>query len=60
MNQWKTKQHKDAAHKPAHRQSSGDSACDKENGPISRYVVPGLYLTPFGNSGRAGCLKSRC
>ncbi|MGE0373541.1 MAG: hypothetical protein AB7Q01_16900 [Gammaproteobacteria bacterium] len=44
----------DAANASAAR-ATGDKAGSK---PV-RYIVPGLYLTPFGDR-RNGCLKARC
>jgi hypothetical protein len=39
--------------------SAGRATSDKARNKPVQYIVPGLYLTPFGDR-RNGCLKARC
>lgn len=54
----KMKQPSDALQN-ASRTSTNRGCGTKDGSKPVRYIVPGLYLTPFGDR-RGGCLKARC
>lgn len=58
MNPLKTKQDGHTMQN-AIRCSDTHDRTDKGQSKPVQYIVPGLYLTPFGER-RRGCLKARC
>jgi len=58
MNLLKMKQDGDSTQNTAHPAATHESSNRTQNKPV-RYIVPGLYMTPFGDR-RNGCLKARC
>lgn len=55
----KMKQDADKVRNGDHPETAAHDSGDRVRGKPVRYIVPGLYLTPFGDR-RDGCLKARC
>ncbi|MCC6302763.1 MAG: hypothetical protein IT489_08190 [Gammaproteobacteria bacterium] len=59
MNPPKMKQDGDKTRNAGHSEAATQDSSDRIRSKPVRYIVPGLYLTPFGDR-RDGCLKARC